>query len=1001
MAWLIQSALLISASKAQTITDGTIQFNHFSAEHGLSQTNFRDIIQDKKGYMWFGLWNGLIKFDGYTFTTFQFDPDNKNSPPVNAISSLCIDDDGNIWMIGYSYGLIEYNARTEKFIGYQHDEKDKYSISSNEINSIVVDHDGSIWIGTNDAGLCKYDASLNRFINYTKDHLLPDSLCSKTIFSLMIARNGLLWIGTSNGVNVFDKAHKKLIAYKPSGKNNFAQTCNYSCLFEDHSGKIWIGYNGGGAACLNLSTGVVKSYRHDDKNPRSLRVDIVNSIREDHNGTIWIATYEGLCAFDPVTDDFTVFSNSINDEYSLTSSSVIDVYEDRGGVLWIATNGGGLNTLNLYDKKFQVYQKGYLKDYNSHYPLQLYKDHTGKIWVTAFGEGLLCFDPAIGKFKNYHFDPAKSKGHFFAACYCLLEDSNGLLWTGSTAEGLNSLDPQTGLFTTWHSTSDNADSVAYNQINCMAKDQMNRLWLGTSSGLKCFDLNTKRYSAFAKLYSDTNQLSSDGIQDLYCDAEGFLWIGGTSGGLTLFNTRNDEIKIFKHDEKKSYSLSSNAVNCFYDDEKGKVWIGTEGGGLNEFDKKSEEFTVFTMKTGMPENTVNGILADDHGNLWLSGNRGLCKFTPPSFANAKATCRNYNMSDGLPGDEYYYNACARGDDGTLYFGSNAGVVCFKPEELKDNPFIPAIVITGFSVFNKLVTPNDSSGILKITADETKEITLAYSQNVFSFTFAALSYINPEKNKYAYRLEGFDKDWIYTDASIRFANYTNLDAGTYIFKVKGSNNDGVWNETPAEMKLIILPPYWQTWWFKLLCAITGGLIVYAIIYSRMQKMRDIRRIRNKIASDLHDDLGATLSSISILSEIVKQQNKEISPQSSSMLETIGSSARNMIDSVNDMVWTINPKNDNFENILTRMHDFALQILEPKDITLKFDADKNLHSMKMHMEKRKNFYLIFKEAINNIAKYSQATQAQVQVVNENNFMRMLIRDDGKGFDLRQQQS
>jgi signal transduction histidine kinase len=258
------------------------------------------------------------------------------------------------------------------------------------------------------------------------------------------------------------------------------------------------------------------------------------------------------------------------------------------------------------------------------------------------------------------------------------------------------------------------------------------------------------------------------------------------------------------------------------------------------------------------------------------------------------------------------------------------------------------------------------------------------------------VHPEKNQYAYMLEGHDKDWIYTDASKRFANYTNLEAGEYTFRVKATNNDGVWNKKGVAVKLIITPPWWQTWWFRFLCILTVALIVFAILYARLQKIRDIHRIRNRIASDLHDDLGATLSSISIMSELVNQQIKDQLPQASSLLEKIGSSSRNMIESVNDMVWAINPKNDSFENVIKRMRSFASEILSAKDIAFHFDFDKNLLRSKLKTDTRRNFYLVFKEAINNIAKYSFATNAFVMLWNRENNFKMTIRDDGNGFDL-----
>lgn len=525
----------------------------------------------------------------------------------------------------------------------------------------------------------------------------------------------------------------------------------------------------------------------------------------------------------------------------------------------------------------------------------------------------------------------------------------------------------------------------------MAEDLDKRLWIGMNWGLKCYDLKTKRYSTAQGLYPNTPELEfAHSFGQLYCDKDGILWIGGDAG-LVVLNTKTGKAKSYVQDPGNLNSLSSNSIYCFYDDGKGNIWIGTTW-GLDRFDKKTEQFVWYTIKDGLPSNDVIGILSDENGNLWLSTEKGICKFTPPSTENTRPVCRVYNKSDGLPGDAF--GSVIKGDDGTFYFTCNAGIVAFKPDELKDNPYVPPVLINDFSVFNKSVVPGDSTSILKLPVDETKEIRLSYKQNVFAFTFTALNYIHPEKNKFAYKLEGFDNAWIYSDATRHFANYTNIDPGEYTFKVKASNNDGVWNDEGTSVKLLITPPYWQTLWFRMLCILAGGIILYAIWYSRMQKLRDIGRIRNKIASDLHDDLGATLSSISIMSELVNQQVKYQSPQTSSLLEKIGSSSRNMIESVNDMVWAINPKNDSFEKTITRMRTFAFEILSAKDIAFHFDFDKNLLHSNLKMELRRNFYLVFKEAVNNIAKYSGAANAFVMIWNRDTTLKMTIRDDGNGF-------
>ena len=969
-----------------------IKFNHFSAAHGLSQSYFPSILQDKKGYMWFASSNGLVKYDGYTLTSFQTDPNSKNSILTNNTNHLCEDGKENIW-IACDNGLSRYNTHTGNFTSYINNAKNGYSLLSNNVSCLLSDKQGKVWIGT-DAGLCFYESATDKFINLLQI-ISPDTLCNVRIKCLMIDHNGMLWIGTERGINIFDPVHKKLACLTPKDGLYSMGGEEISYMLEDHSGAIWISLWNKGIYRYNPSNNSSKIYRHNTARSNSLSSDAVNVLTEDSHHNIWAGMYGGgISIYLPETDDFKTYKTDLKNVYSLTTNHILDLYEDRSGCMWIGTNGGGLANSCPSNERFTIYQN-YDSDFSSHYPLSVYKDHEGQIFITTFGGGVKEFDKTTGNFKTYQVvlsNDAISSANF---SYGALEASDGNFWLVNFDEGLYKLNRTTGKFTTIHSTHNSNDKSIHNQFNCIAEDHNKRLWIGTSAGLKCYDLKTKTFSVFEDIYRDTNQLSSDAILSMYMDKMGVLWIAGSHSGLTLLNTVSGGIKIFKHDDLNKNSISPGNICSFYDDGNGRVWIGTDGAGLNRYDKKSGEFTSYTKREGLPDNTVRGILADNHGNLWLSSNSGICKFIPPSKGNNRVVCRNYNMSDGLPGDEFYYNTCVKGDDGTFYFGSNAGLIAFNPEELPDNTYAPSAIITDFSIFNRSVSLNDSTQILKLPIDETKEIRISYAQNNFSFAFSAPDYVDPDKNKFAYKLEHFDKDWIQTDAKKRYASYTNLDAGEYVFRVKASNCDDVWNEQGQFIKLIIAPPYWKTWWFKLLCTIGVGVILYIVYYNRMQKLRDINRIRNKIASDLHDDLGATLSSISIMSELVNQQVKEQSPQVSSLLEKIGSSSRNMIESVNDMVWAINPKNDSFENIIKRMRNFASEILIPKDIAFHFDFDRNLLHSRLKMDMRRSFYLIFKEAVNNVAKYSNAANAFVMIWYQENNLKMTIRDDGDGFD------
>jgi len=990
--YVIVLTLLALTSSAQPQKD--IQFHHFSEEHGLPLSWYESILQDKKGYMWFGLaWGGLIKYDGYTFTTYEFDPFNKNSLGTPNARSLCNDIHGNIWIAGDG-GVSKYDPYNNYFIPYWydwygpehkselHDSSYIAALPTAFITYVTADKHGRVWIGTG-KGLCYLDSPSAKVVNLS-DIISPDTLCNLGITCLMIDHKGLLWIGTDNGINIYDRVNKKIKLFNPADKNYASVSKKIACLLEDHSGNIWIGLSNTGIYRYDPSAGNSKIYHHSgDYN--SLPSDQVKSLFEDSHHKIWVAMYGGLSVYQPATDNFRSYRNNPNDKTSLGSNQVVNLFEDRSGALWIATNGNGVDVYCPTGKNFSFYPYRD-KDQASHVTTGIYKDYSGRIYMTTFGSGIQEFDPATGNFKSYRAFPhheLSALNYYFGA----YADSDGNFWLLGLHEGLHKFDRNTGKFATIYSTS--GDNVS----SCMTEDLDKRLWIGTNGGLRCYDLKTKKYSTAKEFFPSTPELDfAGGIGNLYCDKDGVLWIAGV-GGLVLLNTKTGKGRSFVQDTENPHSISSNGIDCFYDDGKGKVWIGTTW-GLDRFDKKTDQFVSYTVKDGLPDNEVSGILPDDNGNLWLSTSKGLCKFTPPLSENMKPVCRNYNKSDGLPSDGIGHGL--KGNNGTFYFGCKAGIVAFKPDELKDNPYVPPVVITDFSVFNKSVEASDSTSILKLPVDETKEIKLSYKQNVFAFSFTALNYIHPEKNKYAYKLEGFDKDWRYTDATKRFANYTNIDPEEYTFRVRASNNDGLWNEKGTSIKLIITPPYWQTLWFKLLCVFAGGMILYTIYYYRMQKIRDIRRIRNKIASDLHDDLGATLSSISIMSELVNQQVKDQSPQASSLLEKIGTSSRNMIEAVNDMVWAINPKNDSFENIFKRMRTFASEILAAKDIAFHFDFDKNLVQSKLKMDMRRNFYLFFKEAVNNTAKYSGAANTHVMIWNRENNLKMTIRDDGSGFEM-----
>ena len=714
--------------------------------------------------MWFGTDGDLIRFDGYDFTIFSPDPMNAHSLASNTAGHLCEDGKGNIWITG-DLGLSCYNVHTGIITRYKHADTTNFLLQTNNESCMVADQRGTVWIASNGLGLFYFDDASGQFTPLR--NIIKDTLSNRNIKCLMVDRKGLIWIGTNDGINIYDPVQKKLSVFNPAEGNNIPIKTEVTCILEDHMGEIWYSSYNKGLYRYNPATGSVKCYRYSDKDPSSLGTNLVNTMMEDRNHNIWVGGFEGgLSIYHPSTDNFSIYRAHTQELNALGSDQIMKIFQDRSGVVWIGTDAGGLFTSYPENKKIRVFQN-WEKEYLSYQPLSLYKDRTGRIFMTTLVAGIKEFDPATEKFKPYKISEPNHVLNAANSSYGLLEASDGKFWGIGYDESLFTMDRGSGKFTILHSKSGSRDSADHNIFYCIAEDLDKRLWIGSNNGLKYYDLRNKSMSSFEKLYPDTNLLSSDIIVSLYCDKNATLWIGGTKSGLTLLNTKTGSIKIFKSGDSNAHSISSNTINCFYAEENtrtgtaAKIWIGTNG-GLNEFDLNTEQFTAYTMHNGLPANAVKSILADDQGHLWLTTGKGICRFTPPASAGRKAECRNYNTGDELPGDEFYFNAVVKANDGTLFFASQSGLISFKPDDLKDNNFVPPVLITDFSVFNKSVSPGDSSGILKIPVEQTREITLSYQQNVFGFTFSALSYIHPEKNQYAYKLEGFDKDWIYTDA-----------------------------------------------------------------------------------------------------------------------------------------------------------------------------------------------------------------------------------------------
>jgi len=811
----------------------TIHFKHISLDEGLSQNTIFSIFQDSKGFMWFATQDGLNKYNGYNFTVYKPEPDNPNSLSHNQINAICEDKSCMIWVGTNSGGLNRFDPKKEIFYRYRIDVNDPNCLHSAVINTIYLDNSGALWIGTNGGGLSLLipkPGEKERFIHYGKVPGDPYNLGSNFISSVAEDMFGVLWIGTFNdGLKKFDRQKKKFTHFRRLANDPQSLSLNsVSKVYEDRSGMLWIGTNGGGLNLLDRKTGKFSCFQRKSNNPGSLSSDFVTTIFEDRSGVLWIGTDGGgINRFDRRTETFTRYMRAALDPCSLSHNSVASIYEDRSRILWIGTRGGGLNKFDREDK-FEHYKAdpNNPNSLSDNFVYAIYEDRFGILWIGTNGYGLDKFDRKNGTFTHYRrisTDPWSLGSNIIRSIY---EDQTGVLWIGTDGGGLNKFSRETETFSHYRRIAKDPNSLSSNNVRTIYEDRSGILWIGTyGGGFNKFNRETGRFTPYRRIADNPNSLSDDLVYIIYeaSTEPGVLWIGTFNGGLNRFNTLEETFTRYEANQDDSHSLSSNSVTSIYEDHAGRLWIGTYGGGLNKMLCKQGEtpkFVHYTEKNGLCNNSIYGILEDPDGHLWMSTNKGLSRFDPKTEA-----FKNYNARDGLQGNEFNGGAYFKSKSDEMFFGGLNGFNAFYPFHVKDNPHKPSVVITGFKIFNESVGIGGDSP-LQQSITWTNELLLSYKQDAFSFEFAALDFTIPENNNYAYMMDGLEKNWNYTDSGKRFASYTNIAPGEYIFRVKGSNNDGTWNKKGTSIRIIITPPFWATWRFRifLLLLVMGLVLVW---------------------------------------------------------------------------------------------------------------------------------------------------------------------------------
>ena len=973
-----------------------LNFKHFSLSEGLSQSSVRCILQDSKGFLWFGTRDGLNKYDGHSFKTYRYNQKDKNSISNSFIKSILEDETGNIW-VGTNNGLNKYIPHKDHFKRYQKSNNEN-SLINNEIWSLSSATENFLWVATN-AGLDKFEIATGN----TEHIKIGDSVKENEIRSIFKDSKNNLWICNTENITVYDsqKNQFKEIPY-PSVQIRESNRNYVPVIYEDTNNTIWLGLRDG----LTTYDTDKKRFIHFAiaSEKTSAIQDEIRAIYQDFFGNYWIGTYNGLYIMNKEKTEINHFIHDENNLHSLSQNSVYSIIGDTKGDIWIGTYAGGIN---YFDRSFDVFKNYYAgtNNYKLKYKVvsSIIEESSGNLWIGTEGGGLNYLNRKTGKFQYYTHNRNNPNSISTNNVKSVVKTEKGNLWIGTHDGGLNFLNPNKKplIFKKFRANSTAKNGLSNDRVISLFEDSQNRIWIGTSGGgLDILDTNTYRFSKVKNLQHIVGEI----IYNIAPSKEKDVLLISGSKGLAKVDANTKEVTAINYQIHSESDKSTIVTLCAYEDNTNNYWIGTEGSGLFYYDTKTKKSRKYGTPDGLPNEVIYSILPDDYNNLWFSTNKGLSRYSIETNQ-----FKNFDVSDGLVENEFNAGAKLKLNNKELMFGSTNGIVFFNPNEIKENMFLPPVYITSVSVNNK---PYLSGSNI------TRDIQLTHKQNVFSFDFIALSYSQSDKNNYAYKLDGFDESWNYV-GNKKTATYTNLDAGNYLFRVKASNNDRLWNEKGQSIHIQILPPFWKTWWAYLMYALVLGIVFYQIRkYSvirileknelkrerlEKEKIEEINKLKLKLFTNISHDFRTPLTLIiGPLERMLK--NKEGNSHVQKQHQTMYRNASVLLQLINQLLdfrksesgklklkVSKNNITEFIENIKKSFDDLA----EHRNIDYRFKSkEANLDIWFDEVNLKKVVFNLLSNAFKFTANHGKIRiKVAVEEKVNHNYVKIEIKDDGKG--------